>query len=91
MKLNSESSGLKITGHRGRWYVCREQTRTYQGKKHKVFLIEHEAYGDDAACLIIDEDKNVILGDVWNGFKDLEEAEDREDEGLYETPIYLGS
>ena len=45
----------------------------HMGKK--VFELEHEEYGDDAAHIIIDENNNIILEDVWNGWLDLTEYE----------------
>lgn len=62
--------GIKIAGHRGTWYVIDE--RDYDGET--LYLLEHETYGDEAACLIVNSDKDVILEDVWNGFDDYEEA-----------------
>ena len=61
-----------INGHKGTWYVIDETY--YNGKR--VFLVESEIYGDEAPCLIINEDDEVILDNVWNGFLDLEVAED---------------
>ena len=37
-----------------------------------MFLLEHQTYGDEAASLIVDQDLNVVLDDVWNGFDDLD-------------------
>lgn len=59
---------IKIEGHVGTWYVIDHTTCARYGD---VYLLEHETYGDEAACLIIDKDYNVILDDVWNGFDDL--------------------
>lgn len=60
-------SGIKVAGHRGTWYVIDEEGGLY--------LLEHETYGDEAACVIVDEEGNLIQEDVWNGFNDLEEEE----------------
>ena len=62
-----EKSNLKIKGHIGTWYVIDESH--YKGKK--VFLLESENFGDDAPCLIIDNDCNLIMQDVFNGFDEL--------------------
>ena len=59
---------IKVDGHKGTWYVI--DTTYYKSKK--VYLLEHEIYGDEAASIIIDEDKNIIMEDVYNGFSDLE-------------------
>lgn len=62
---------IKITGHIGTWYVIDETI----WKGEKVFLLEHETYGDEAACLIVNEKLEIILEDVWNGFDDLEDLD----------------
>lgn len=59
---------IKIEGHKGKWYVINE---TYF-KGQKIYLLEHETYGDETACLIVDGNFNVLLDDVWNGFNDLD-------------------
>ena len=61
-----KKDNIKINGHVGTWYVIDEDER--RGKK--LYLLEHEYYGDEAACLIIDEDYNIVMDDVWNGFDD---------------------
>lgn len=63
--------GIQIEGHRGTWYVIDAQICTECGGI--VFLLESELYGDEAPCLIVDQDKNIILEEVYNGFEDLEE------------------
>ena len=66
--INSESCGIKIDGHRGKWYVI--DTANY--KNMDMFLLEHETYGDEAPCLIVNQDGKIMLDDVWNGFEDYE-------------------
>ena len=61
--------GIKIKGHVGKWYVIDETI--WNGAK--VYLLEHETYGDEAACLIVNENLTVILDESWNGFDDLED------------------
>lgn len=63
-----QKDNIKVNGYRGRWYVIDETT----WKGEKVFLLEHELWGDETACLIVNEKLEVILEDVWNGFDDLE-------------------
>lgn len=62
-----KKEGIKVAGHTGTWYVIDEGF--YLGRK--IFLLEHEQYGDDAAALIIDQDGYIIMDDVYNGFSDL--------------------
>lgn len=59
---------IKIKGHIGTWYVIDE---TYFNGK-KLYLLEHEIYGDEAAELIVDENLYIVMDDVWNGFSDLD-------------------
>ena len=66
-----KNDGIKIDGHRGRWHVIEES----EWKGEKVFLLEHETYGDEAACLIVNEKLEIIMDDVWNGFDDMENLE----------------
>ena len=63
-----QKDGIKIKGYLGKWYVIGE---TYF-KSQRVYLLEHETYGDEAACLIVDDKLNVVLDDVYNGFCDLD-------------------
>jgi len=64
-----QTDNIKIPTHISTWYVIDETT--WQNKK--VYLLEHEKYGDSAACMVVDEDLNIILEDIWNGFDDLVE------------------
>jgi hypothetical protein len=58
-----ENDNIKIKGHVGEWYII--STQEHRGQK--LFLLEHSTYGDEAASLIVDEELNVVLDDVWNG------------------------
>lgn len=69
MRITAEyRNHLKVEGHKGTWYVVDETNHNDQ----QVYLLEHEKYGEDVACLIVDKDLNVLVDDVWNGFDDLE-------------------
>ena len=70
-----QKDGIKVEGHRGTWYVIDEAE--YDGKK--LYLLEHETYGDEAASVIIVDEGNLVLEDVWNGFLDYEEYMEIED------------
>ena len=77
-RITRHSDSIKIEGHSGTWYVieeasCRPDAEPAQPLK-PCYLLEHEKYGDEAANLIVDEDGNILLDDVWNGFQDLAEA-----------------
>ncbi|HOO13098.1 MAG TPA: antirestriction protein, partial [Bacillota bacterium] len=55
-------------GYTGKWYII--GTQEHKGKR--LFLLEHQTYGDEAASLIVDQDLNIVLNDVGNGFDDLD-------------------
>lgn len=60
--------GIRVEGHRGTWYVIDEGY--HNGRK--VYLLEHETYGDMAASVIVDSKGNLLLEDVWNGLEELD-------------------
>lgn len=60
---------IEVNGHIGTWYVI--DTEVIDSTKY--FLLEHEEHGDNAACVIVDNDGKLALEDVWNGFNDLKE------------------
>lgn len=64
-----KEDSIKIPDYIGTWYVIDKEV--IDGKK--LYLLEHEDYGDETAGLIIDENYNVVLDDVWNGFDDYRE------------------
>ena len=67
--INENSDNIKIEGHIGTWYVI--ESEMIAGKS--LFLLESEQYGDEAASLIVDGMRNIILEDVYNGFDDYRE------------------
>ena len=64
-----QKDNIKIKGYVGKWYVIDETI--WNGEK--VFLLEHQTYGDEAASLIVNENLEIVLDDSWNGFVDLED------------------
>ena len=80
--ITRESDHIEVEGHFGTWYVIDEghfmlTLDTAQGPQTittHLFLLEHEEYGDEAACVIVDENGRLVLEDVYNGFSDLEDA-----------------
>jgi len=68
--IDRNSGHINIEGHVGTWYVIGERDNTPHGK---LFLLEHDIFGDDAACLIVNEAGEVIVDNVYNGFFDYEE------------------
>ena len=68
-EITEGSSNIEVEGHIGTWYVI----DTDKINDTAYFLLEHEEHGDEAACVIVDSDGKLVLGDVWNGFDDLKE------------------
>lgn len=59
--------GIKINELNGTWSAISNRS-TSDG--HTLFLMEHDQYGEDTACVIIDENAELLLEDVVNGFSD---------------------
>lgn len=63
-----QNEKIRVAGHKGTWYVI-DKTE-WEGEN--VYLLEHETYGDETACIIVNENLDLVMEDVWNGFDDLE-------------------
>ena len=68
--ITEASENISVEGHIGTWYVIAAEK--IEGKK--LFLLEHEKYGDEAANIIIDENRNLVMADVYNGFDDYRDS-----------------
>lgn len=68
--MNKGIKGIKIEGHKGTWYSI--DTYNYYGQH--FYIMESEIYGDEAPCVAIEaETHKVVLEDIYNGWRDLEE------------------
>ena len=65
-EMNADTSGLTVAGHIGTWHTIDQ----HEVGGHSFYLMEHDAYGDEAACIIVDERGKLVLDDVYNGFDD---------------------
>lgn len=72
IEVPEKLAGYKVEGHRGTWYSIATQPYKLDGVMKQLFLMEHETYGDEANCVIIDADGNLIMASVANGFDDLD-------------------
>ena len=63
-------SNISVKGHIGTWY---EIDSAQRGGK-TLFLMENEFYGDEAHCVIIDNNNTLIMEDVVDGFEEYDEA-----------------
>jgi hypothetical protein len=66
--ISENTDHIEVKGHIGTWYVV--GSTNHHGEK--LFLLEHEEYGDEAACLIVTKTGHVKLEDVWNGLEELD-------------------
>lgn len=73
--ITEASENISVEGHIGTWYVIAAEE--IEGKK--LFLLEHEKYGDETANIIIDENKNLVMADVYNGFDDYRDSLEYDD------------
>ena len=65
-EMNADTSGLTVAGHIGTWHTIDQ----HEVGGHSFYLMEHDTYGDEAACIIVDERGKLVLDDVYNGFDD---------------------
>ena len=69
--LHGDSYNITVEGHIGTWYAIDETELNGQ----KFFLPEHEEYGDEAACVAVNEQGKLVAEDLWNGFdEDFQDA-----------------
>ena len=69
--IHGDSDQIAVEGHVGTWYAIDE---TEVGGE-KFFLLEHEEYGDEAACVAVNEQGKLVAEDLWNGFdEDFQDA-----------------
>ena len=59
-----ETTGLVVDTHFGTWHTIDSQN--FGGKDY--FLMEHDKFGDEAACVIVDSSGKLVAEDIWNGF-----------------------
>ena len=57
---------ITVKDYLGKWYVIDEM----ETGGEMLYLLEHETYGDEVPCVIVNADGNLVLDDVWNGFED---------------------
>lgn len=65
-RVTIDTTCFAVPGHVGTWYAI--DNREVDG--HVFYLMEHDTYGDEAACIVIDERGRISLTDVYDGFND---------------------
>lgn len=69
--IHGDSDQIAVEGHIGTWYAIDET----EVSGEKFFLLEHEEYGDEAACVAVNEQGKLVAEDLWNGFdEDFQDA-----------------
>ena len=63
-EVNAETSGLAVSGHIGTWHAIDHK----EVDGHTFWLMEHDTYGDEAACIIVDNYGKLAISDVYDGF-----------------------
>lgn len=58
---------IKVPEHYGTWYTI----DCVVVEKFLYFLCEHEEFGDETPNIIINQEGQLILDEVYNGFEDL--------------------
>lgn len=72
--ITKDSENIYVRGKIGTWHVIDE----LKDNRGSFFLLEHDRYGDEAACIIINDKGFLCLDDVYNGFSDLNDLENDE-------------
>lgn len=63
-EMNMDTSGLAVAGHIGTWHTIDHM----EVDGHTFWLMEHDTYGDEAACIIVDNYGKLAISDVYDGF-----------------------
>jgi len=78
--ITRNTDNIRVEGRIGTWYVIDE---TYH-RGCKIFLLEHEIYGDEAACIAVDKNGKVVCEDIYDDFPDCLDCA----ENHIEVPIF---
>lgn len=62
---------VKVLGHKGTWSSITSDNFNFRGVEESLYLMEHDSYGEEAACVVIDSGGVLIAEDCWNGFDDV--------------------
>ena len=62
--VNENTFGMAVDGHIGTWHTI--DHKEIDG--HTFWLMEHDTFGDDASCIIVDERGDLVLSHIYDGF-----------------------
>ena len=60
---------VKVEGHSGYWHQI--DKKVVDGEV--LYLLEHDTFGDEVPCIIVNRKFEVVMDDVWNGFEELQD------------------
>ena len=63
-EVNVDTYGLAVAGHVGTWHTVDHM----EVDGHTFWLMEHDTFGDEAPCIILDEQGKLAISDVYDGF-----------------------
>ena len=63
-EVNMDTSGLAVSGHVGTWHTIDHM----EVDGHTFWLMEHDTFGNEAPCVIVDEKGKPAISDVYDGF-----------------------
>ena len=63
-EVNMDTSGLAVSGRVGTWHTIDHM----EVDGHTFWLMEHDTFGDEAPCVIVDEKGKLAISDVYDGF-----------------------
>lgn len=64
VQIAEQAQSISVDGHFGTWHAI----DSMKLGELKLFLMEHDEYGDEVACVIVDSNGKLLAEDVWNGF-----------------------
>ena len=66
VQVTERTSGFSIKGHKGTWHTIDQ----IELEGEQFFLMEHDEFGNETACIAVSEDGVLVAEDLWNGFDD---------------------
>lgn len=63
-KMAKGISGLEVPGHVGTWHVIDHE----EVEGHTFWLLEHDTYGESAAHIIVDDQGELVLSNIYGRF-----------------------
>ena len=65
-KVSMETQGFSVPSHIGTWHTIDR----CEIDGHSFFLMEHDTFGDEAACIVVDQNGGLVIDFVYEGLDD---------------------